>query len=121
MKKVLIVLHAEPGTHDSMGRAFHALLYTKELSDGGLQVKLVFDGGGTKWASEMSNQDNKLNPLFEEVKKLGLIENVCDYCIGAFGADRSSIESAGLPVRGESQGHPSLLKYVNDGYQVITL
>lgn len=31
MSRVAVMLHAEPGTHDAMGNAAHALLYTEEL------------------------------------------------------------------------------------------
>lgn len=40
MAKIAIVLHAEPGSHDSLGRAVHSLIYTKELREAGHQVKL---------------------------------------------------------------------------------
>ena len=33
MHKIAIILHAEPGTHDAMDSAAHALLYTKDLSE----------------------------------------------------------------------------------------
>lgn len=41
MAKIAIILHTEPGTHDAMGRAFHALLYTRELKDTGHDVHLI--------------------------------------------------------------------------------
>ena len=119
--KTLIILLSEPGTHESLGRALHALLYAKELKESDVEVKLIFDGGGTKWASDMVDPDNKLNSLFKEVVALGIIDGICDYCIGAFKADRTVIENTFLPIAGEYDGHPSIAKYVKEGYQVITL
>jgi hypothetical protein len=33
MSKFEIILLAEPGTHDALGRDLHALLYSKELNE----------------------------------------------------------------------------------------
>lgn len=119
--KVAIVLHAEPGPKESMGRALHSLLYTKELSEKGHDVKLVFDGGGTAWIREMSLEDHPLNPLYKEAKENGLIEGACKYCIGAFGGEVKDVEAEGLRVLGDFVEHPSIVSLMEDGYQVITL
>jgi len=121
MSKIVIILHAEPGTHDSMGRALHALLYSLELKGGGVDVKLVFDGGGTKWVEELIKPSHKLNPVFKKVRSLGIIDGICDFCVGAFEADRNAILADGLSLTSEFEGHPSILKYVNEGYQIVTL
>lgn len=121
MNKTAIILHAEPGTQDAMGRAAHALLYTKELKESGADVKLIFDGGGTKWLKELVKADNPLNGLYESVKQTGAITGVCQYCIGAFGGDEKDVKGQGLPVDGEYMGHPSLLSLINGGYRIITL
>lgn len=121
MEKIAIILNTEPGTNDALGKAFHALLYAKELKEGGHDVRLLFDAGGTKWVEEMADPENKLHLLFEEVKKLGVIDGVCDFCTDAFNANREAITKAGLPFISENNGHPSILKRVNKGYQLITL
>jgi len=121
MKKIAVILHAEPGTHDALGRALHALLYTRELQEGGHDVRLIFDGGGTEWIEEMSKPDSKLNPLYDAVKNAGSITGVCDFCIAAFDGDRNQVRQEGLVLISEYQGHPSLGKLIDEGYQVITL
>jgi hypothetical protein len=121
MQKIAIILHAEPGTHDAMGRAVHALLYTQELSEAGHEVKLIFDGGGTKWVSELFKADHPLAPVFKAVKASGAIAGVCEYCVGAFGGDRGEVEKCGLPLISEYMGHPSIAALIGDGFQVITL
>lgn len=121
MKKIAVILHAEPGTHDAMGRALHALLYTKELREAGHDARLIFDGGGTKWIGELSRHDNPLNPVYEEVKGKGAIKGVCKYCIGAFGGEAEDIKNNGLPVVGDFMGHPSIATLVDEGFHIITL
>ncbi len=121
MAKIAIILHAEPGTHDAMGRAFHALLYTRELKDIGHDVRLIFDGGGTRWIEEFSKPDNKFAELYNSLKASGVIAGVCDFCVPAFGGDKELIKKEGLPLSGEYNGHPSLSALISDGYQIITL
>ncbi len=121
MAKIAILLHAEPGTHDSMGRATHGLLYSKELHETGHEVRLIFDGGGTGWAVELDKEDNPLHPLFKAVRDIGLIAGACDYCIEAFGVDREKVQEAKVSTVAEYMGHPSVAKLIAEGYQVITL
>lgn len=121
MPKIAIILHAEPGTHDAMGRAAHALLYAKDLKEAGIEVKLIFDGGGTRWVTELSKGDNPLNAMYKSVKESGVISGVCKFCIGAFGGNAEEVKKLGLPVMGEYMGHPSLSALIREGYQVITL
>jgi len=121
VEKVAVILHAEPGTHDAMGRALHALLYTRELKEAGHDVKLIFDGGGTKWVGELSRGDHPLADLFSAVKESGSIAGVCEYCVGAFGGETRDVEKCGLPLANEYEGHPSVASLIGEGYQVITL
>lgn len=121
MSKIAIILHAEPGTHDSMGRALHALLYAKELKEHGHDVLLVFDGGATKWIEEFKKPDNKLAPLYNEIISGDVVLGVCDYCIGAFGGDKEQVKKEGIPFLNDYNGHPSLAKLIEQGFQIITL
>jgi len=121
VKKVALILHAEPGTHDAMGRAFHALLYTQELHEKNHEVQLLFDGGGTRWIDEFLKEDNPLAPLYRSLKSAGVIGGVCDYCITAFDGDKEVVKREGLTLIGDYQGHPSIATLIENGYQVITL
>lgn len=121
MAKIAVILHAEPGTPDSMGRAAHSLIYSKELKEAGHQVRLIFDGGGTGWAVEMNKQEHLLNPLFRVIQDFGLVEGACDYCIGAFGVDKEKVREAKVNFISEYMGHPSVAKLIKEGCQIITL
>jgi hypothetical protein len=121
MQKIAIILHAEPGTHDAMGRALHAMLYTRELKEAGHDVRLLFDGGGTKWIEELSKGEHPLGPIFAEVKDSGAIAGVCQYCIGAFDGSEDTVKAAGLPISYEYMGHPSIATLVGEGFSIITL
>ncbi len=121
MKKIAIILLAEPGTHEALGRAVHALLYASELYEKGTDVKLIFDGAGTRFIEELSKEENVANSLFKSVEKMGIIDGVCKYCSGAFGADKEQIKSRGLKLISKYNGHPSIADYILNDYQVICL
>ena len=57
MKAVVLVL-ADTETHEDRGRIRNALETAKEFKDAGDDIKLIFDGAGTKWIPEISKQDN---------------------------------------------------------------
>lgn len=117
MKKFAIFVHA---SENEGAKALHSLLYAHELHEAGNEVKVIFDGAGTIWIKKWEDPKHKLNPLFKAVKKLGVIEGVCEYCAGAFGVE-TEVRQSGLPALGQINGHPSLAQLVADDYQIITL
>lgn len=120
MTQYLVVLQAGKEGHEGLARAYHALLYCKDLLDKGLGAKLVFDGAGTEWVPELMKPEHKLHPLFKEIQAKGSIDAICDFCAGAFGV-KDLARSSRIPFVSEFQGHPSISKYVLEGYQLLVL
>jgi hypothetical protein len=120
--KYLIILQAGKESHEGMARAVHALLYTRELKEHGHDVVLVFDGAGTEWAEEWTKPDstNKLTPMYRELSKLGVTEIICDFCAGAFQV-KDALKGRKVELTGEFQGHPSIAKWADKGYQLVIL
>jgi len=120
--KYLVVLQAGKETHEGMARAVHALLYARELKEHGHEVRLVFDGAGTEWAEELSNpaSESKIKPMYDEFKKLGISEVICDFCAGAFGV-KEKLQGRQLPLTAEYEGHPSIAQWADQGYEIIIL
>jgi len=121
-QKYLIILQAGQESHESMARAYHALLYSQELLDHGHRVVLVFDGAGTHWANVWSNPETegKFRKLYLKLRKSGATEVICDYCATAF-KERVHLEAREANFENGYEGHPSIAKYANDGYQIIVL
>ena len=121
-QKFLIILQAGTESHEGMARAVHALLYSKELKENGHDVILVFDGAGTEWIHEWSNPNStdKLLRSYKELKAAGVTEIICDYCAYAFHA-KKDLKERNVPLTREYQGHPSIAKWVNQGYQLVIL
>ena len=120
--KYLIVLQAGKETHEGMARAVHALLYSKELREHGHEVVLVFDGAGTEWVSEWTNpqSDDKLKGAYEGLRKSGVVQVICDFCANAFQV-KENLKTQGQELTAEYQGHPSIAKYADQGYQIVVL
>lgn len=119
--RFLIILQADTDRHEGLARALHALLYAKELKAGGYPVVLVFDGAGTGWAKLMRDPKHKLHTRYAELKKMGVVEEVCDFCAGAFKVKAGLLEMSEKTLVSEFEGHPSLKKWVDQGYQIAVL
>jgi len=117
MNKVAIVVLADIGTLEGLGRVVNALQTVKEFKEAQDEVQLIFDGAGTKWIGELSKPDHNYKDLFAAVKDK--TTGVCDYCANAFGV-KEEVQKSGCPLTEDYEGHPSFQKLVSAGYQIIT-
>jgi hypothetical protein len=117
MVKLTVVLLADVDTHEGMGRAANAFEVVKEAKASNAEVELILDGAGTRWVQALSKSDHRMRGLFESVRDK--VTAVCEHCAGAFGVKQAVIAS-GLPLASEFDGHPSLMRRMNEGWQVIT-
>lgn len=115
MKAIILVL-ADTETHEDRGRIRNALETAKEFKDSGDEVKLIFDGAGTKWIPEISKPESRYHELYVSLKDHSL---ACKYCAAAFSVT-TGIQAEGVPLIDEYHGHPSLRKLASEGYQVIS-
>lgn len=124
MSKIAIVLQAGPGSHEGLARAFHSLVYARELKERRIPVRVVFDGAATQWPYRWQNgaspEEEGLGALFDELKGDGLVYEVCDYCSGAFGV-KEGLKGLGEPLVAQYMDHPSIADLVADGWQIVTL
>ncbi len=117
MAKIAVVVLADVETHADMGRVANALETVKEAKEEGDDVRLIFDGAGTRWIPELTKQESKLAPLYQAVSDK--VSGACAFCAAAFGV-RDAVKQAGVPLIDEYEGHPSLRTLVADGSAVLT-
>ncbi len=117
VEKVAIVVLADTETHEALGRVVNALEAVKEFKEARDEVRLIFDGAGVKWVTELSRPEHKLRALFAAVKDK--VAGVCEYCAGAFGV-KEGVQACQVSLLSEYDRHPSFRKLVSEGYQVIT-
>jgi hypothetical protein len=48
-----------------------------------------------------------------------LVEGACTYCSNAYGV-REQVEQSPVPLLDEYEGHPSVHRYITEGYEVVT-
>jgi hypothetical protein len=123
MEKKLVVILSDPksATEEAVGRVFNALAFAYDMKERKQDVKIVFQGTGTRWISELENPKHMLNALYRAVEDR--IDGACGGCADVFGATRN-IEEAELPLLRElkipgTTGLTSLVKYLKDGYSVV--
>ncbi len=116
MNKVVVLVLADIDTTGDLGRVVNALQTAKEFKQAGDDVRLVFDGAGTRWIGELGSADHKYHALFESVKDRA---GACSYCARAFGV-QAAVEQQQINLLDQFDGHPSLRRAVTDGYQVIS-
>ncbi len=119
--KYLIILQAGTESHEGLARALHALLYTRELIESGHEAALIFDGAGTEWARDLAQPDHRLHGQYAALENLGVTQEICDYCSGAFQVKESLTDEQRGLLNDAYSGHPSIVKWVSQGYQVIVL
>mgnify|MGYP006306004547 CR=1 FL=1 len=98
----------------------HVLLNAIDLHEKGMEGAIVIEGEAVKLVPVMSNPGHFLSALYEKANKMGLIKEVCLACSKKLGV-ADAVEATGLPLTGDMSGHPSMSKYIEMGYKVITL
>ena len=97
----------------------HVLLNGLDMKAKGFDVKLIIEGMATKQILELSDPGKPFANLFQKVKEEELIDCVCKACAAKTGALNSAMEQK-LPLCDEMSGHPSMSKYLEAGYKIIT-
>lgn len=115
--KIAIICQAD---QQEGARAWHALLYAKELSERHHEVRLIFDGAGTTWVREWEKPGARHADTYQEVKKRGIITAICDFCAGAFKVHEETVKS-GLPHGKDYDGHPSVAALVEEGFSLMVI
>lgn len=97
----------------------HVLLNALDMEARGYDVRIVIEGAATKLIPELSKAGNPLAVPYGKVREKGLIYAVCRACSTKMNV-LGEVEAEGLPVAGEMSGHPSLARYIDEGYGIIT-
>ncbi|MFZ5515028.1 MAG: DsrE family protein [Candidatus Zhuqueibacterota bacterium] len=97
----------------------HVLLNALDMADAGFDVKVVIEGSATKLVKELVDPAKPFAGLYKKVKDRGLIDCVCKACSVKMDSIHAAQEQ-GLPLCDDISGHPSLRKYMDQGFEIIT-
>lgn len=95
----------------------HLLLNAIDIVEKGGEAKIVFEGEAVKLPQVLTEEDN---PLYKKALEENIIDGVCKACSKAMGVYEIN-EKLGLNFLFDLKGHPSMKKYIDDGYEIITL
>ncbi|MBW2590908.1 MAG: DsrE family protein [Deltaproteobacteria bacterium] len=97
----------------------HVLLNALDMKEKGYDGKIVIEGSATKLLPELDRPDNPLHKLWEKVKEAGLVDGVCKACSNKLGTLEAAKEQ-GLTLLDEMSGHPSIARYRDEGFEIIS-
>ncbi len=97
----------------------HVILNVLDLNVKGHEVKVIVEGSACKLAEEFENERNPFYNLYLKLKESGLIDCFCKVCSNKMGSLKI-VEELGFPTCSEMMGHPSMGKYIEQGYSIIT-
>lgn len=119
MSKTAIIILSDPkaGSEEALGRVFNALAVAYDFKHAGEEVKIIFQGAGTRWPEQLEKADHPVNGLFVEVKDK--VEGVSKGCAAVFGAEVSGYDMLNDNEVPGTGGLPSFLTLRNDGYSIL--
>lgn len=97
----------------------HVLLTALEMNEKNYDVKVVIEGSATRLVKELSDPKAPFAELYQKVKEQGLIDCVCKACSNKMGSLNAAMEQ-NLQICDELKGHPSMSRYIENGYEIIT-
>lgn len=98
----------------------HALLNVIDMKDKGYDVKLIIEGAAASLIKELNEPGKPFNNLYVKVKELGVLEGICKACAAKMGTLEEA-KAQGLNLLEDLSGHPSMSRYIEAGYSVLTL
>jgi hypothetical protein len=97
----------------------HVLLNALDMKEKGYDGKIVIEGSATKLLPELAKPENPLHKQWEKVKEAGLVDGVCKACSNKLGTLEAAKEQ-GLTLLDEMSGHPSMTRYRDEGFEIIS-
>lgn len=95
----------------------HVLLNALDMHAKGADVKIVFEGEAVTLIQPLTEQQN---PLYKKALEAGLIDGVCKACSAKMGVLAYN-EASAVRLLDDMSGHPSMVAYVEQGYELIVL
>jgi hypothetical protein len=97
----------------------HVLLNALDLSSKGYEVRIILEGEATALLNDFEDPQTSFAGLFSSCVEKGLLDCVCRACSQQMGALKTA-EKRSYPLCDDMSGHPSMERYLKDGYEIIT-
>ena len=97
----------------------HVLLNALDMKEKGHAPRIILEGASVKLLPELIKTENPLNKLWTRVLDQDLMEGVCKACSNKLGTLKDA-EKQGLTLLGDMSGHPSMMEYRSNDFEIIT-
>ncbi|MEN8211880.1 MAG: cytoplasmic protein [Thermodesulfobacteriota bacterium] len=97
----------------------HVLLNALDMKEKGHAPRIILEGASVKLLPELVKAENPLNKLWRKALDQGLVEGVCKACSNKLGTLQDA-EKQGLTLLSDISGHPSMLEYRSNDFEIIT-
>ncbi len=97
----------------------HVIINALELREKGNEVKVIIEGSATKLVKDFENKENSFYKFFQKLKESTLIDCFCKTCSNKMGV-LEDVEKQKYRTCAELMGHPSMTKYIELGYTILT-
>lgn len=117
MADVAIIILAGTETEADYARLYNGLDAAASLSESVTDnVRLVFDGAGTKWIPRLEEPDHEFHSLYAKVADIA----ACEDCARNLGTHDEVARAEGVTMLRTKDDYTSVLSLVRDDYEVIT-
>ncbi len=97
----------------------HVLLNALDMKEKGGDVQIVMEGASVKLIPELKKEDHPLYGLWKKVRIAGLLAGVCEACSRKMGTLENAKEQE-LVLLNDMNGHPSMSRFQQEGYEIIS-
>jgi hypothetical protein len=97
----------------------HVLLNGLDMKAKGWDARIVVEGAACKLVPELAKSSNPMHGLWAKAKAAGIVEGACKACSAKLGV-LEGVQAEGLTLLDDMSGHPSMSRFIEEGYSVIT-
>lgn len=113
MKVALFAFQGEPMCF------VHVLLTAMDLHERGHDVRIVLEGAATALVKSLAVSGQPFSGLYRKVREAGLLDCACKACSAKMEVI-DSMEEQQIVLADEMSGHPSMARYLESGFKIIT-
>ncbi|MHC1729376.1 MAG: cytoplasmic protein [Syntrophobacteraceae bacterium] len=97
----------------------HVLLNALDMYEKQVETTIVIEGAATRLIPELVQDGRPLFGLYQKVKTMGLVAGACKACATKMGTAEAA-RTQGLTLLDDMHGHPSIARFRDAGFDVIT-
>jgi hypothetical protein len=97
----------------------HVLLNGLNMKAKGMDGRIIVEGAATALLPELAKPENPLNKLWGQAKSQNIVEGVCKGCAHKMGTAKEAVNQ-GLALLDDMSGHPSMSRYIEAGFDVVS-